>query len=538
MSDDEIERPDTERTEAERPDTERTEADRADIERADIERTDTKRTDAERHHPQRTPRPRGLSKATALMGARVAAGIIGLGVAAAAIAGGALLPLPSIEGEAPSITVKPVATAQELVCAGGILRLGDEAGQNVANATSIGRPLVASGSTGNAVDSGALDVAGTTKDAAPATISAPPDGPDVPLVAASQAEVAASPDFRGLATASCSPESSEAWLVGGATTVGRMTLLALANPGDVAATVDLRIWGEGGAVEAAGLTDITVQPRSQRVVPLSGLAPDLESPVVRVSSEGGRVVATLQQSIVRGIEPGGVEIIGSAEGAARRHVIPGVVVRNGEEVEHSIGIPGFADLGTVIRVLVSGTEERDVTVTVRPEDGSTGGESLSFAVDGGVVTELPIEELPDGGYAVEVSADVPLVAAVRFATTVTKPGSDGFRANDFAWATAAPALPAEALFVAPEAPTPELHVSNPSDAAITATLEAQGSAPATLAVPAGASITVPLAASTVYSLSGASGLHAAVTSVGDGLVSSFPVHAPAAASSPLRVYAQ
>ena len=486
--------------------------------------------------PKRPPRKRGLSRAAALMGARVAAGIVGLGVAAAAIAGAGLLPLPTLRAEPPSVNVEPEPTAQEIVCPGGLLRLGDEIGQNASSATSIGQPIVAVGSSVGEPSTESIEGAAKNAESAPATVSATPSNGEAPLVAASQSEVADRADLRGLATAACSPATTDAWLVGGATTVGRITLVSLANPSDVAASVDLRVWGERGPIDAVGLTGISVQPRSQRVIPLAGFAPDTVSPVVRVSSDGGRIVASLQQTVVRGLEPGGVDIVGAAAGASRNHVIPGIVVSNGEEIEQLIGSPGYLDLGAVIRVLVSGSSATEVTVTVRPENGSIEGETFSLEVEGGVVTELPIEELADGSYTVEVSARVPLVAAVRFATIAAKPGPDDSTANDFAWAATAPALPDEALFATAEAPAPQLHIANATDAAATVTITAQGGASSTLTVPAGTSIATPLESSTTYALSGAEGLRASVSNLDEGRVSAFAVQAPAEASSPLRVY--
>ncbi|HCU77031.1 MAG TPA: large extracellular alpha-helical protein, partial [Microbacterium sp.] len=54
----------------------------------------------------------------------------------------------------------------------------------------------------------------------------------------------------------------------------------LSNPGEVAATVTLTVYGAGGAEVPPGGGDIVVRPGAQRIIPLAGLALGEESPVV------------------------------------------------------------------------------------------------------------------------------------------------------------------------------------------------------------------------------------------------------------------
>ena len=66
----------------------------------------------------------------------------------------------------------------------------------------------------------------------------------------------------GLAATACAEPTSSTWLVGGAATVGRTTLLLIANPTAVAAEVSIRMWGESGAITAPGMAGIDVGPAS------------------------------------------------------------------------------------------------------------------------------------------------------------------------------------------------------------------------------------------------------------------------------------
>ena len=110
----------------------------------------------------------------------------------------------------------------------------------------------------------------------------------------------------------------------GRPSVGRTSILTLSNPTAVTAQVSLQIFGEEGAVEAPGLLGIEVQPGAQRVLSLAGFAPGLVSPIVHVEARGGQVVAYLQQSIVRGLDASGVDLVDAAPDPATDLTFPGV----------------------------------------------------------------------------------------------------------------------------------------------------------------------------------------------------------------------
>ena len=112
------------------------------------------------------------AKRVAIVGVRMVAGVVGLGVAVATVAASVLLPLPTVSSTAPSVLVTPVPTAQQLVCAGSVLRLADDTGQGATTSSAIGLPSVRSDSSSGAVDSVPLSQsdARTTSAAAAATV--------------------------------------------------------------------------------------------------------------------------------------------------------------------------------------------------------------------------------------------------------------------------------------------------------------------------------------------------------------------------------
>ena len=475
-----------------------------------------------------------------IVGARVVTGTVGLGVAALALAIAGLAPLPTISGTPASLQVHPVPTAQELVCAGGILRLGDESGQDAETVTSIGRPTVTSHASSGELEVDTLDGAAGNEQSSPRSLRAAPNdaasASDAVLLAGAQAEVGAIGEFRGLAASACAGVTTEVWLAGGANAVGRTTLISIANPSDVIATVEIEIVGEEGPVEAAGGSGIVVQPHSQRVIPLAGLAPDVISPIVHVTSRGGQVVATLQQSIVRGLEPGGVEIIGATARPATEQVIPGVVIANTEGVGKRVGEKGFDDLTSALRVYVPGEEDTTLQVGIVAEDGSATDASFTFDVEAGRVTDLPIEELADGTYTLVLESEQPVLASLRVATVATTPDLAGALATDFAWFAATTQLTADALVSIAAGPSPMLHIANPGTTAIDVTLEPLGGVSTIVSVPAGSATATAVTPGTTYRLGGVTSAWASVSLVGDGQLAAYGVQPPAVTSSAITVY--
>ena len=143
-------------------------------------------------------------------------------------------------------------------------------------------------------------------------------------LAATSHQILDNPNVRGLAMAECSPPATESWLVGGQTTIGRQTALYLSNPGDVSATVNIEIYGAQGLIESPLGQGILVAPGSQRVLSLAGLAPDEAAPVVRVTTDGAPIVASLHYSIVRGLDADGLAVITAQTQPSELRVIPGL----------------------------------------------------------------------------------------------------------------------------------------------------------------------------------------------------------------------
>jgi hypothetical protein len=448
---------------------------------------------------------------------------LALGGAAAAVALGVvvmLVPVPQLAPDPAGVAVTPDRSAQSVVCTGGVLGLTPGDDPQLAVVQQPQRRSVGTGLVEVAVP------ASDALDGAPVVVTLPVDAPDT-AVAAAESTLVDTDELRGLAAAECGRAERTAWLVGGSTQVGRTTWIVLTNPGEVDATVDLTVWGERGLIEAPGTSGIIVAAGSQRALPLAGIAVDEPSPVIAVESSGGSIAAHLQQSIVRGLEPSGVALVGALERPSTRHVIPALPVVGGQlALERATG-DDAGDALTTLRMLVPGDTDSEVTVTLRPSDGGT-GQVITTTVGAGAVLDLPLTDLPDGDWAVTVDATEPLVVAGR--TTVG--GSSGL---DIGWFAPTDALRAGQEVLTSIAPAPggvsaRLHLYAP-DGDVTAMIDGRE-----VLVPFGQSVVLETAANVGVRLVADGVLHASASYRGDGLIGGTRILPPPLAAQPVLVF--
>jgi hypothetical protein len=483
-----------------------------------------------------------------VIGARIASGTVAAGVAAVVIAAVAFLPLPTSSLEPRTVGVDPAPADQVRVCPGSALRLGDAAGGNADTTFAIGTPTIAGAvSDGDLERSRLLSADESASSAsAPELLRVPPS--DGALLAGAQVQSVGVDGFRGLSAASCAEPTGSAWLVGGATTVGRTTLLVLANPTEVPSRVSLEIFGEDGLVSAPGMSGIDVPAGAQRVLSLAGFAPGLESPVVHVSARGGRIVASLQQSIVRGLDSTGLELIGAGADPAVSLVVPGVRILDAVGTGRASGLADWQDVVPVVRIGMPGGDGGQVEVRVVPEGGGI-GTSFVVELEGGEVADIPLDAggeegdgsepapddpdhahgLQDGMYTVFVDAEVPVVAAVRVSTAVDAGDTEEPASvlsgppSDVAWFAAAPPLDGGSLVVVPDGPSPRISIVNPTaDGIETELTPAGGGDPIPVVIPAGSSATFALEPG-AYLLAGSESLSVTVSFAAAAALASFVV---------------
>jgi len=505
-------------------------------------------------------RARVSAKSVVLWGARASGGVIGLGVAVVVAGAAVLVNPPVLSVEPPVVVVVPEPASQVLVCPGPLLRLADDSGQNASEATPIGdRPYTTFGSLSGEISTSSIaqSDAGTggTRLAPQVAIVTPVDGAE-PVVAGIQSSRvrAETGNVVGYATASCAQPTLRSWVIGGSTQLGRTSILTIINPSSVEATVDLSLYGERGPIAAAGLSGIVVPAGSQRVIPVSGFSLEQRAPIIGITSTGGNVTAFLQQSIIRTLVPGGVDLMGQQTPSSTL-VMTGIEVA-GEEALTAINTTPVDEDDTMptLRLFAPGADTVDATVAIvptgstlddalaNPRDESTESgtdahdhtpdepEATSFrvALTSGTVSEVPITAVAAGEYTIVVTADEPLVGAVRASVT----GKQGI---DFAWYTPVAELGDNAVVVTPDADAVVLTIANATDADRTVTITGPDDDD-TIEIPAGTAVSTEVEARSQYALSGMAGLRAAVRSGLDGLIAQSPVLPAAPLAKPVRVH--
>jgi hypothetical protein len=494
--------------------------------------------------------PSGRAVRVALLSLRLVAGTVAVVAAAVTVGAVGLIPIPTTGTTPPGVEVSPVPADQVRVCAGSVLRLGDETGENADTPISIGIPSVRAEAIGSSLEREPISdtdaSTGGTSSAPQVLRIAPGDGA---ALAGAQSQLVDARDFVGFAAAACAEPSGSIWLAGGATTVGRTSILTLSNPTAVDALVTLTILGEKGAVEAPGMNGIDVPAGSQKVLSLAGFAPGLLSPVVHVEARGGQVTAYLQQSIVRGLDATGVDIVDAAPDPATDLTFPGIRIFDSVGTNRALSLDDWEDVAPVVRILNPGSTATEVTVSVIPLDPAVEGTSFPVEAEPGIVTDVPLDAgievdsgvaLADGLYTVTMSADQPIVGGVRVSAAadigaVETEGPVEAPVSDLAWYAASPALTGDTLVTIALGPDPVISAVNPTSAEITMVLEAQGGADITLVVPAGGAASTPVEPGMAYLLRDATGLFAAVSYAADDKMAGYPISSARPVSGPILI---
>ncbi|WP_431802326.1 DUF5719 family protein [Microbacterium sp. bgisy203] len=454
--------------------------------------------------------------------ARWAVGGLAAATAAAAVVALTVVGLPGVPRESISVLAQPPATPAVAACAGPLLATGRDPGRAAALEDAAAPAVVAASADGSAPAERRLTAPDVTNGAGADVRVATPDGDEPNDVAAASSARAADADLAGFAASACSRPAMESWLVTGAATTGASDLVVLSNPGDVPALVTLTLFGATGETAPAAGADIVVAAGTQRVIPLAALALGEENPVVRVTAAQTPVAASLQSSLTRVLDPGGVDQSAAVGAPSDEIVIPGVAVTLPP------GESGSSEVSTTLRLLAPASDGT-ATVTVT-KDGASDGASQDVPLTAGIPLQLDLPGLAVGTHTVTIRATTPVTGAVWSVT--------GFGAgSDFAWYTPAPRLTAETLAAVADGPGATLTLAASGDADQTVTVLAPGGTSRDVTVPAGRSASVAVDAGSVLRLvPNGDGVFAAISYAGTGALAGYPVPAGDAAASAIEVY--
>jgi Family of unknown function (DUF5719) len=203
-------------------------------------------------------------------------------------------------------------------------------------------------------------------------------------------------DNRGLVTTACMPAAASSWLLAGGAEPGRRERLVLTNPGPNPVTVDLSVLGALGPVQSPNGRGLVVGPYARAVVLLDAIAGSEPSPVVHVTAQGGEVAAVLSDTWLDGVVPRGGDDVVPVAAPAREQVIAGLPIEGRATLR--VAVPDDSEAVVEVRVLTPGGPRG------LPADAVT-------RVAGHSTRDIDLSALPPGAYAVQVRADVPVVAA-------------------------------------------------------------------------------------------------------------------------------
>ena len=242
------------------------------------------------------------------------------------------------------------------------------------------------------------------------------DGAMAPGTVATQRSWVKSGDNRGLVTAACMPAAASSWLIAGGGGPGRRERLVLTNPGPNPVMVDLTVLGVNGPIQSPNGHGLVVGPHARTVILLDAIAGSEPSPVVHVVVQGGEVAAVLSDAWLDGVIPRGGDDTAPVAAPALEQVMAGVAIAGRATLR--IAVPGDGEAVVEARVLTArGPKPLDANGVTRLAAHST--------------KDIDLGALPPDAYAVQVRADVPVVAAAMVDRRLA-PGS----ASDLAWSGA------------------------------------------------------------------------------------------------------
>jgi hypothetical protein len=220
----------------------------------------------------------------------------------------------------------------------------------------------------------------------------------------------------------CTAPATSQWFVGGTSDVSSKGAVYIVNSGLSVSIADVFTWSENG--EQAVKT-FSLKPNSISSVKLDSLAPGDSNIVIRVVARSGRVNTYLVDERVNGLQKLGGDSVNAISDPVRNFVITGIPQQlvNNKAPNHYLRlfVPGVADANFTLELLSS--NGRFIPIGFNERNLASGK-----------VVELKLRpEVAKGAFAIKLTSDQPLVAAIR--SRATSSGN-----SDFVWSTPSPAL--------------------------------------------------------------------------------------------------
>ncbi|WP_136313923.1 DUF5719 family protein [Actinomyces procaprae] len=252
--------------------------------------------------------------------------------------------------------------------------------------------------------------------------------------------VTAGGDLRGLTVAPCAAPTSVAWIVGGSAAIGSSSELRLTNPGITTVTATIHLYGSTGELTLPASGQVSVGAGETVGVLLETASALDDRLALSVEAEGGSLIPVLVTESLDGETPAGVDTLTAGAAPATEQAIPGVVLVDAAaqgETEAESG--AVSSEGPAVRVVNPGAAPATVSISlIGADDEEELPGATAATVDPGAVFDFSLAGVSPGAYAVRVSADAPVGAAVRLVRSAGEyPDRSGALAHDIAWVQAA-----------------------------------------------------------------------------------------------------
>ena len=220
----------------------------------------------------------------------------------------------------------------------------------------------------------------------------------------------------------CTAPATSQWFVGGTADVSSKGVIYIVNSGLSVSIADIFTWSENGE---QALKTISLKANSSAAVKLDSLAPGDSNIVVKVVARSGRINSFLIDERVKGLQKLGGDSVNSIAAPARKFMITGIP----QQLVNKKVPPHY------LRLFVPGVADANFTLELLSSNGRfipTGFNERKLV--SGSVVELKLKpEVAKGVFAIKLTSDQPLVAAIRSRATSN-------RNSDFVWTTPSPAL--------------------------------------------------------------------------------------------------
>lgn len=239
-------------------------------------------------------------------------------------------------------------------------------------------------------------------------------------------------DLTGLATLTCGEAGSSFRILAGSGSTGSNSQLLLSNPGEVPVQAKVALMTPSG--HGSEPTELSIKPGAQRAVRLAGLAAGEKALAVDVTVDGGVVAGSVQETVLDGLKPQGIDLATSGADAGRQQVITGL---DGKNVR--------------LRVANPGNDLAEVSLKAYGPDGETDIPRSSLTAVGHGVAEADLGDLEATSVVLDSQQ------AIQASAFIGKDGQKG--ASDFGSVPATDALAETQIMALPRTGEGTLYLS-------------------------------------------------------------------------------